>query len=143
MRACARDGCSLAADQQGFVEEMCPAALEADPAPERLARRPTNPLHKCLSPKRIRESGSTTRSGCDLKLAVDLSEKQWEVLAPLLPKPRIRKDQRGRPWRDPRDVLNGILWILRTGAVGRLTGSVSIEVDLPSAVSSDGCETGR
>jgi len=22
----------------------------------------------------------------------------------------------GRPWRDPRDVLNGILWILRTGA---------------------------
>src|SRR4051812_18425407 len=24
--------------------------------------------------------------------------------------------RRGRPWRDPRDVLNGILWILRTGA---------------------------
>jgi len=22
----------------------------------------------------------------------------------------------GRPWRDPRDVLNGILWLLRTGA---------------------------
>lgn len=22
----------------------------------------------------------------------------------------------GRPWRDPRDVLNGILWVLRTGA---------------------------
>jgi transposase len=47
---------------------------------------------------------------------VDLTEKQWEVLAPLLPKPRIRKEKRGRPWRDPRDVLNGILWILRTGA---------------------------
>ena len=56
------------------------------------------------------------------------------MIKALLPKPRIRKDQRGRPWRDPRDVLNGILWILRTGAVGRLTGSVSIEVDLPSAV---------
>jgi transposase len=27
-----------------------------------------------------------------------------------------REDGRGRPWRDPRDVLNGILWILRTGA---------------------------
>ena len=27
-----------------------------------------------------------------------------------------RPDGRGRPWRDPRAVLNGILWILRTGA---------------------------
>ncbi len=47
---------------------------------------------------------------------MDLTEKQWAVLAPLLPKPRLRQDRRGRPWRDPRDVLNGILWILRTGA---------------------------
>jgi transposase len=47
---------------------------------------------------------------------MDLTEKQWAVLAPLLPKPRVRTDRRGRPWRDPRDVLNGILWILRTGA---------------------------
>jgi transposase len=47
---------------------------------------------------------------------MDLTEAQWEVVAPLLPKPRIRQDRRGRPWRDPRDVLNGILWILRTGA---------------------------
>ena len=47
---------------------------------------------------------------------MDLTAKQWAVLAPLLPKPRMRTDRRGRPWRDPRDVLNGILWILRTGA---------------------------
>jgi len=47
---------------------------------------------------------------------MDLTEEQWAVLAPLLPKPRVRKDGRGRPWRDPRDVLNGILWVLRTGA---------------------------
>jgi transposase len=47
---------------------------------------------------------------------MDLTEKQWAVLGPLLPKPRLRKDRRGRPWRDPRDVLNGILWVLRTGA---------------------------
>lgn len=47
---------------------------------------------------------------------MDLTEAQWAILGPLLPKPRIRKDRRGRPWRDPRDVLNGILWILRTGA---------------------------
>src|SRR5436190_22816723 len=47
---------------------------------------------------------------------MDLTDTQWATLAPLLPTPRVRRDRRGRPWRDPRDVLNGILWILRTGA---------------------------
>src|SRR5881392_4095030 len=47
---------------------------------------------------------------------MDLTDDQWAILAPLLPAPRLRRDRRGRPWRDPRDVLNGILWILRTGA---------------------------
>ena len=51
---------------------------------------------------------------------MDLTEKQWAVLGPLLPKPHLRKDRRGRPWRDPRDVLSGILWVLRTGAPERL-----------------------
>ena len=27
-----------------------------------------------------------------------------------------REDGRGRPWRENRDVMNGILWILRSGA---------------------------
>ena len=47
---------------------------------------------------------------------MDLTDEQWEVLEPLVPDPPRREDGRGRPWRDPRDVLNGILWILRTGA---------------------------
>ena len=47
---------------------------------------------------------------------MDLTDEQWEVLEPLIPEPPRREDRRGRPWRDPRDVLNGILWILRTGA---------------------------
>jgi transposase len=47
---------------------------------------------------------------------MDLSEVQWALVAPLLPKARRRADGRGRPWRDPRDVLHGILWVLRTGA---------------------------
>lgn len=47
---------------------------------------------------------------------MDLTEAQWNAVAPLLPPLKIRQDRRGRPWRDPRDVLNGILWILRTGA---------------------------
>ena len=47
---------------------------------------------------------------------MDLTDEQWKVLEPLIPAPPQREDGRGRPWRDPRDVLNGILWILRTGA---------------------------
>ncbi len=47
---------------------------------------------------------------------MDLTDEQWAVLEPLIPKPRVRADGRGRPWRDPRDVLNGVLWILKTGA---------------------------
>ncbi len=45
---------------------------------------------------------------------MDLTDEQWEILEPLIPTPPRREDGRGRPWRDPRDVLNGILWILRT-----------------------------
>jgi transposase len=47
---------------------------------------------------------------------MDLTDQQWAKLEPHIPKPRVRDDGRGRPWRDPRDVLNGILWIMRTGA---------------------------
>ena len=47
---------------------------------------------------------------------MDLTDKQWAMLDPLIPDPPRRADGRGRPWKDPRQVLNGILWILRTGA---------------------------
>ena len=47
---------------------------------------------------------------------MDLTDEQWQLLEPLIPKPPRRSDGRGRPWRDARDVLNGILWVLRTGA---------------------------
>jgi len=41
----------------------------------------------------------------------DLSDKEWAIIAPLLPnKPR------GVPRVDDRRVLNGIFWVLRTGA---------------------------
>jgi transposase len=46
----------------------------------------------------------------------DLSDAQWAILDPLIPEPKRRKDGKGRPWRDRREVLNGILYILRTGA---------------------------
>jgi transposase len=47
---------------------------------------------------------------------MDLTDEPWEVLKPIIPVPPRRADGRGRPWRDPRAVLNGILWILWTGA---------------------------
>jgi transposase len=47
---------------------------------------------------------------------MDVSDAQWAVLEPHIPVPRRRPDGLGRPSRDPRDVLNGVLWVLRTGA---------------------------
>jgi transposase len=47
---------------------------------------------------------------------MDLTDEQWAVISPLIPDPPRRPDGKGRPWRDSRDVMNGILWILRTGA---------------------------
>ncbi|RKU14126.1 hypothetical protein C6501_08890 [Candidatus Poribacteria bacterium] len=43
--------------------------------------------------------------------------KSGKLLNPLLPE--LPKDVRGRPWRDNREVLDGILWVLRTGAPWR------------------------
>ena len=46
----------------------------------------------------------------------DLTNEQWERLEPFLPP---QKAHTGRPALDHRIVLNGILWILRTGAPWR------------------------
>lgn len=47
---------------------------------------------------------------------MDLSDKQWELICEVLPQDPVREDRRGRPWSDRRMALNGVLWILRTGA---------------------------
>jgi transposase len=46
---------------------------------------------------------------------MDLTDQQWTIIEPLFEEKR-RPDGRGRPWRDARAVLNGVLWVLRTGA---------------------------
>ena len=46
----------------------------------------------------------------------DLTDEQWDLIGRFLPEPVRRADGRGRPWRENRAVLNGILWVLRTGA---------------------------
>ncbi len=47
---------------------------------------------------------------------MDLTDEQWKLVETILPEDPVRDDGRGRPWRDRRTVLNGVLWILRTGA---------------------------
>jgi transposase len=49
----------------------------------------------------------------------DLSDFQWEFVRPFVEwdqQQRQRPDCRGGRWSDARQVLNGVLWILRTGA---------------------------
>ncbi len=45
----------------------------------------------------------------------EMSDEQWSALEPLLPV----NDGRGRRWSDHRTVINGILWVLNTGAAWR------------------------
>ena len=48
--------------------------------------------------------------------ASDLTDAQWERLRPLLPPQR---PYTGRPAKNHRTVINGILWVLRTGSPWR------------------------
>jgi len=57
-------------------------------------------------------------------MAGDLTDAQWKTIAPLLPPPKGR----GRHRVDDRRTLNGILWVLRSGARWR---------DLPERYGSD------
>ena len=74
------------------------------PAPQRTVALTTG-LHQ-------RETSVGSPSVLD---GMDLTDVQWAVLEPTF-RPRRRPDGRGRPWTDPRAVMNGVLWVLRTGA---------------------------
>jgi transposase len=45
----------------------------------------------------------------------ELTDEQWSLIEPLFDKTDV-VHTRGRPARDAREVLNGVLWILRSGA---------------------------
>jgi transposase len=46
----------------------------------------------------------------------ELSDEQWSVVEEYIPQRKKRADGKGRPARSDREILNGIIWILRTGA---------------------------
>jgi len=46
----------------------------------------------------------------------ELTDEQWELVEPLIPKGKAKT---GRKRKDPRLMLNGIMWVLSTGAPWR------------------------
>jgi len=44
-----------------------------------------------------------------------MTDAEWELIADIFPEP----SSTGRPPRDPRELLDGIFWIVRTGAPWR------------------------
>lgn len=44
-----------------------------------------------------------------------LTDEQWQLIADLFPEPKAT----GRPPRHPRDMIDGILWVLNTGVQWR------------------------
>lgn len=47
---------------------------------------------------------------------MDLTNEQWQIVEGFIPMPKSGPGKSGRPAQDARGILNGILWILRTGA---------------------------
>ena len=65
-----------------------------------------------------------------------LTDEQWELIEPLLPKPRQRRDKRGRPSTSNRACFEGILWILqdrRGVAVSARRVSFTLDLLAPAA----------
>src|SRR5262245_44304844 len=46
----------------------------------------------------------------------ELTDEQWAIIAPLITEPPRREDGRGSPCNDSREVINGILGVLRSAA---------------------------
>lgn len=49
---------------------------------------------------------------------MDLTEQQWLAIKRFIPaaEQKAPSEKGGRPWQPARAVLNGVLWVLRTGA---------------------------
>lgn len=49
----------------------------------------------------------------------ELSESEWQMISPYLPKGKSGPGLRGRPRTEDRKILNGLIWLLRSGAPWR------------------------
>lgn len=49
----------------------------------------------------------------------ELTDEEWDLVSKVLPKGKSGEGKRGRPREDERKLLNGLFWILRSGAPWR------------------------
>jgi hypothetical protein len=61
-------------------------------------------------------SSAAGRETAPVMLVTNLTEAQWQDLAPLLPRPRQRQ---GRPAHDVRQMVQAMLWVEQTGCSWR------------------------
>jgi transposase len=47
---------------------------------------------------------------------MELTDEQWEIVAPLIPELKSGPGKPGRPAQDARGILEASMWVLRTGA---------------------------
>lgn len=45
-----------------------------------------------------------------------LTDEQWSFIKPIIPPNELPSKRRGRPYICPRKILEGVLWVLKTGA---------------------------
>ena len=50
-----------------------------------------------------------------MQYATDVTDAQWRRIEPLLPSPRWQPGGPGRPPRDRRPIVNGLLYLTKTG----------------------------
>jgi transposase len=84
------------------------------------------PFHKprITDARRAAAAGSPTGSNGGARLMKesilkpyrDMTDDEWERVNPLLPELMPRKEARGRPLTNTRAVLNGVLWVMYSGA---------------------------
>jgi transposase len=64
----------------------------------------------------VERKTKVVRSEIFVSKRYELTDEQWALIEPILPK---RMATTGRKPKDPRQMLNGIVWILRSGAPWR------------------------
>lgn len=65
--------------------------------------------------KRSRSAGAESPSGSRMEPKSELTDEQWRLIADLFPHDP-RNGERGRPVIEPRACVEGIIWVLRSGA---------------------------
>ena len=66
-------------------------------------------------PKRTREASAEAGTGATMEPDLQLTDDQWNLISDFFPDPPPNPNG-GRPRAPARDCLEGVLWILRTGA---------------------------